>query len=149
MKPTIFTKKRTRLLCMVLLLGMLVGAVGCAIIPPKKPNIQEVDAEVLLEIKQKYLDLKGSSSMTTDDVTVVQYCGTYNGCVTLILTDQQSIYADFALEESIAGVTIVYPNANRIYAWKNGERYTLEEAYNENLLTKADIEDISYIYSFY
>ena len=114
--------------------------------PVEKPDINELDADVLLGVKQAYIDMlkeRGwSGEMTTDDVRVLEYCGTYRGCVAMMLTSNGSVYTTAICTDSVAGVQIMYSNSNQIYVCKDGEMYTLEEAYEERLLKRSDIRKI-------
>lgn len=114
--------------------------------PIEKPDINELDADELLLVKQAYLDMKiergWPDDMTTDDVRVLEYCGTYRGCIAMMLTDNQTFYATAIGTETVAGVPIMYSDSNRIYVCKDGAMYTLEEAYAERLLKKSDIRKI-------
>lgn len=119
----------------------------------EKPDIKEVDSEQLLQVKQTYLDMKMESgypdSMTTEDVFIEEYCGTYNGCIVMMFTDSEAIYAQAVRVVNVAGVRIRYNDANEIYAWNDGEMYTLEQAYVAGILSKSDIKNIRAIHNQY
>ena len=114
--------------------------------PIEKPDINELDADELLGVKQAYLDMEKKQGrggdMTTDDVRVLGYYGTYRGCIAVMLTDNKAFYTTEIWEESVAGVNFMYSNSNRIYVCKDGEMYTLEQAYEQRLLKKSDIQKI-------
>ena len=117
-----------------------------------KPDVREVESEQLLQIKQAYLDMRKSKSgypdyMTTDSVGVEEYCGTYNGCVVMMFSDSEAIYAQAICFVTVAGVRIRYNDANEIYAWKDGEMYTLEQAYVAGILSRANIRSIRDIHN--
>jgi hypothetical protein len=115
-------------------------------LPTQKPDVNELDADELLLVKQAYLDMKiergWPDDMTTDNIRVLEYCGTYRGCVAVMLTDNQTFYAAAIGTETVAGVPIMYSNSNRIYVCKDGAMYTLEEAYAERMLRRSDIRKI-------
>jgi hypothetical protein len=117
----------------------------------EKPDINDIDPDRLLQIKQAYLDMKtetmGHHDMTTDDVLVVKYCGTYNECVVMMFTDSQSFYTTAIRTASVAGVQFTYSDSNQLYAWKSGEMYTLEQAYEAKILRRSDIRDIRNIHA--
>ena len=119
----------------------------------EKPDIKEIDSEQLLQVKQTYLDMKMESGypdyMTTDDVCIEEYCGIYNGCIVMMFTDNEAIYAQAIRVVNVAGVRIRYNNANEIYAWNDGEMYTLEQAYVAGILSKSDIRNIRDIHNQY
>jgi len=119
----------------------------------EKPDIKEIESEQLLQVKQTYLDMKMESGypdyMTAEDVWVEEYCGTYNGCIVMMFTDNEAIYAQAIRVVNVAGVRIRYNNANEIYAWNDGEMYTLEQAYVAGILSKSDIRNIRDIHNQY
>ena len=119
----------------------------------EKPNIKEVESEQLLQVKQSYLDMKMEAGypkyMTTEDVCVEEYCGTYNGCIVMMFTDNEAIYAQAIRVVNVAGVRIQYNDANEIFAWNDGEMYTLEQAYVAGILSKSDIRNIRDIHNQY
>ena len=119
----------------------------------KKPDIKEIKSEQLLLVKQAYLDMKIKSGypdyMTTDDVYVEEYCGSYNGCIVMMLSDNEAIYAQAIHVVNVAGIRIQYNDANEIYAWKDGKIYTLEQAYVAGILGKSDIRNIRDIHNKY
>lgn len=119
----------------------------------EKPDIKEIESEQLLQVKRTYLDMKIESGypdyMTTEDVCVEEYCGTYNGCIVMMFTDNEAIYAQAIRVVNVAGVRIRYNNANEIYAWNDGEMYTLEQAYVAGILSKSDIRNIRDIHNQY
>lgn len=119
----------------------------------EKPDIKEIESEQLLQVKQTYLDMKMESGypdyMTTEDVCIEEYCGMYNGCIVMMFTDNEAIYAQAIRVVSVAGVRIRYNDANEIYAWNDGEMYTLEQAYVAGILSKADIRNIRDIHNQY
>lgn len=119
----------------------------------EKPDIKEIESEQLLQVKQTYLDMKMESGypdyMTTENVCVEEYCGTYNGCIAMMFTDNEAIYAQAIRVVNVAGVRIRYNNANEIYAWNDGKIYTLEQAYVAGILSKSDIRNIRDIHNQY
>ena len=119
----------------------------------ERPDVKDIDSEQLTQIKQSYLDMKMKTGypdyMTTDDVYVEEYCGSYNGCVVMMLSDNEAIYTQAIRDVTVAGVSIRYSNANELYAWKDGEIYTLEQAYTSGILTKSDIKKIRNIHYQY
>ncbi len=138
---TVVTALVVRIFLLLSLLGL--GVFG---IFAEKTDIDELDPEQLLSIKQAYLDMKQEmgypASMTTDDVYVEEYCGSYHGTVVMMLTDNETVYAQAVKIVKVAGVHICYRNANELYAWKEGKIYTLEEAYRAGILKKSDIRTI-------
>ena len=116
----------------------------------KGPKGNSPDPEHLQPIKQAYLEMKKETGypdyITASEVYIVEYCGTYNGCVAAMLSDNEAVYTQAVWDVTVAGVTIRYSNGNQIYAWKDGEMVTLEQAYAMRWLTKADIKTIRFLH---
>ena len=146
-------KKKTIIILCVCLAITLMGGIfvvttlrNIVPLPTQKPDVNELDADELLLVKQAYLDMKiergWPDDMATDDVRVLEYCGTYRGCIAMMLTDNQSAYASAICVANVAGVRIMYSDSNQIYVCKDGEMYTLEEAYKARILKRSDIRKI-------
>ncbi len=108
----------------------------------RRPDINEISSGQLLEIKHAYLEIKNvhyPEHMTTDNISVIEYCGTYNGCVVMMFTDSQAMYMQAIRVVNVAGIKIQYSDGNELFAYKDGEMYTLEQAYSNGFLTKSDI----------
>lgn len=139
----------------VLVASLAMNAFGVSVFGMfvEKPDIKEIDSEQLLQVKQTYLDMKMETGypdyMTTDSVCVEEYCGLYNGCIVMMFSDNETVYAQAIRVVNVAGVRIRYNDANEIYAWKDGEMYTLEQAYVAGILSKSDIRDIRDIHNQY
>ena len=149
MKPTIFTNKRTRLLCMVLLLGMLMGVSSCAATPGEGeettveiPEIEQPDAALLEQIEQDYHAYSHIGEEHKPE-TIGCYYGTYNGCVVFMFGRIVVISAQIF---RIAGCPFKFSAADPIYVWKDGEFFMLGEAYDQALLTKEQIQTIAAIH---
>lgn len=67
------------------------------------------------------------------------YYGTYNGAVVYLESGQLSAVT----EKEVAGETFVWPRSFVIYAYKDGEFYDLETAYEKGVLTKKNIKSIA------
>ena len=123
--------------------AILIMALVCLIsfgVFSKMPNIQEIDSETLLQIKQDYV--KSTDGILADDVKVLEYCGTYDGCIVMMLSHKQAFYSDVIVKTRVAGIAFQYSNANQLRVWKNGTFYTLEQAYEEGLLSRSNIRSV-------
>ena len=149
-KKNIYLTVLVIFITVVIVISLVVNAFGMFV---ERPDVKDIDSEQLTQIKQSYLDMKMKTGypdyMTTDDVYVEEYCGSYNGCVVMMLSDNEAIYTQAIRDVTVAGVRIRYSNANELYAWKEGEIYTLEQAYTAGILTKSDIKTIRNIHYQY
>ncbi len=71
--------------------------------------------------------------------------GTYNG-TQVLMTDVYGSYDDVVLTETIGDLTFTYSSSNRLYAFNNGIKYTLTEAYENELLTYENLQCINSSY---
>jgi len=98
------------------------------------------------EIKQSFLDSRTRAwwpDASTDDVFVLDYYGTYDGCVVVRMTDRFTGHLAVITYEDIDGVRLVYSSSNKAIAWKDGHFYGLQDAYSQGLLQKGDIEEVA------
>jgi len=98
------------------------------------------------KMKQDYLEShtwQFQADATIDDVFVQNYYGTYGDCAVVIIYDGFSAYLTVITSETIDGITITTSDSNTIRAWKNGEFYSLQDAYDLGFLTKSDLKKIS------
>ena len=132
---------------------LAINALGASVFGAfaEKPDIKEIGSAQILLVKQDYLCMKAEKgypdTMTADDVYVEEYCGNYNGCIVIMLSDNETVYSQAIRFVNVAGVRIRYNDANEIYAWWNGEIYTLEQAYADGILSKSDIRKIRDIHN--
>ena len=141
---------------MVLLLGMLVGVTSCAATPGKgeettveNPDVDQPDAALLEQIKRDYFYHFYNSFYEYDPETsvIVDQCyGVYNGCVAVRLSAVG--YGDYfgvLMDEEVENVVFHYWSSQKIEVWKDGVFYSLQEAYDEKLLTLTDLQSIAKI----
>jgi len=74
---------------------------------------------------------------------VYKYYGTYDGAAPVIMQGTNIDYATEICEETVAGYTFIYPCYNLITVWKDGEFYSLQEAYDLGILTEEQIGQIA------
>ncbi len=126
-------------------LGLSVFSVFAA-----KPDISELDREQLIKLKQVYLEeMKNNEELTADDVTILEYCGTYNGCSVMMFTSRGTLYLTAIEVVNVAGINFLYSDSNKLYAYKDGKIYSLEQAYENGFLTKINIVNIRDIHNKY
>lgn len=86
--------------------------------------------------------------MTTDEVYIEEYFGTYNGCSVMMMSSSFiGGYTDAIDYCDVAGYVFVYGSGQHHTIYRNGEFTTLERAYQKGWLTKEDIKNIYYYYS--
>ena len=92
---------------------------------------EDEDGEIVLIVYEK--------KYTTNDLALV-YHGTYNGYVAVLINGPW-FYPDVVKNFLIAGVIIHGPQTPEV--WKDGEFYSLQEAYNLGFLSDGDIRSIA------
>ena len=127
-------------------------------------NKQEVtlDEELSSEIKQAYTERYPRSGKTVDDVIIDKYYGTYNDCTALM---NETYYAALMIRydndthstvigsEIVGGVEFNYSEGERILIYKiikgkiicEEPFYSLQAAYNNNWLTKENLQSIAFV----
>jgi len=102
-------------------------------------------AETEAKIKQDYLsfDVSTDPVTTAEDVVLRYYYGTYDGSVATKIGYWFYGYLAVIIYEHIDGITITYPSTHKILVWNDGNFYNLQEAYDNGLLTKDDIQRIA------
>ncbi|MCL2140508.1 MAG: hypothetical protein FWH42_02350 [Dehalococcoidia bacterium] len=111
-------------------------------------EMPELDAETELMVRLSYLARLAEAGYTgfkIDDIFVDYYYGTYNECVAVMMSAKGMEYLQVVTFSEDG--TVSYSNSNRILAWKNSIFYSLQEAYDQGFLTRADLQRIADIHS--
>jgi len=130
-------KKLVSIWAFMIVVTMGVIMVGCG---------SGLEPKTELLVKQTYFDdLKneGWSDLVLSDVYVIKYYGTFDDCVVVMMSTKKSMYTQALWKEEVGGVIINYSNGNRILAWKENKFYELQEAFNNEFLTKTNLEIIA------
>ena len=93
---------------------------------PKNPTFLSAEAEN--KIKQTFLDeFNANSDMamfyTIEDVTIQNYCGTYNGSVVVFLQSWQ-LHTMSHRSETVAGIRFAYNDGNGLRVWTEQQALT-------------------------
>ena len=98
------------------IIATVVFVLLAALVLVSKRNTNNVDLDA---IKRSYLDamMKAGypSDMTTEDVFIDEYCGTYKGSVVVMISDSQTFFTTAVETETVAGVKILYSDGNEAY----------------------------------
>ncbi len=93
-----------------------------------------------------YYRVSISPAISEEKVTRVDFnYGTYNG-TQVLMTDVYGAYDAVVWAEAIEDLSFTYGSSNRLYAFNNGIKYTLTEAYENELLTYANLQYINSSY---
>ncbi|MCL1811667.1 MAG: hypothetical protein FWG41_05580 [Methanomassiliicoccaceae archaeon] len=106
---------------------------------------EPLNSEMEMKIKQDYFNqitkIKFPEA-TIDNVGINKYYGTYNGSVVVKMSDLTG-HLIMMISETVGGITINYPDTNKALVWKDGNFYSMQEAYDLGLLCKDDLREIS------
>lgn len=112
----------------------------------RMPTIDNLSDEVILKIKQTYLNKLNSkfpkSDHSIEKINIKHYFGTYENSVVVMMEGDLFSNLAFLLNFSIDDVEFVY-NREKITVWINDTFYDLKDAYDRGLLSKSDIEKIA------
>ena len=127
--------------------------------PPQKPGTYPgLDAETELRIKLDFLVFMGvdiHKNPDKVDYLRLDYFGTYNGCVALMMSGGGLMFAQATTGYGIAGLHFGYSSSQQIEIWKPddhgeaGHFYKLNAAYDLGFLTEDDIRSIHKSYYTY
>ena len=78
----------------------------------------------------------------------VEYCyGTYDDCVFVMMIGEGISTSQANRDVEVGGVMFHYRDGNYIEVWKDGEFYSLEEAYEQGLISDADLTEVADIHN--
>ena len=102
-------------------------------------------AETEMRIKQDFLEfhtkpISRDPDATVDDVEILEYYGTNNICIAVMMTDRFTGYLTVVVSETVDGMTFYYGSSNRMLIWADGKFHHLQEAYDKGLLNKEDLK---------
>ncbi|MCL2522402.1 MAG: hypothetical protein FWE36_06045 [Erysipelotrichales bacterium] len=107
---------------------------------PRKLNDETVTQIKEDAVRLIYLDI----CLTTEEDIVFFYYGTYNDYIVVMMHNWKAGYFRQVTEDILG---IIYPNTGQhIRLWKKGEFHRLSPAYEQGLLTMADLEEIANIH---
>lgn len=108
--------------------------------PSADPVVQEPEASIDTSAPSQDLIDRIEATLSSDVFYVRGYYGTYNGASAVKIGGGSELTV--ITEVTVADVEFVYPTHVQIKIWKDGTFYSMENAYDQGLLTKADIEMI-------
>ena len=104
---------------------------------PAEFKLEMPSEELLRQIEQDF-------SSGEDVYNVKNYYGNYNGSIPVMFLMPEN---GAIRSVEVAGSYIHYNGGNSIWVWKDGDFYSLDEAYELKLLTKDDIAMIAYFHN--
>ena len=143
MKTPTFTTKTT-LFCKLLLLllaALLLVSCNQAVKMPSDKTLRQIELDYGRHMFGEEYD-----PAVHGEVSVSKCYGVYNGCVAAIFSGQWDAPA-VHMDVTVADVVFHYANGFTIDVWHDGEIFTLQEAYDQKLLTKGNLQTIADIHN--
>ena len=91
-------------------------------------------------IKKDYIERFIVRDKNADGIVLDYYGGNYNGCEIVMLDAE--CHDPETRTEQIGDSTITYYDSNQLYAWSDGEFYTLPDALSSNKLSSENVTSI-------
>jgi len=135
-------KSKIKIIALSLMLVMAsIVLLGC--VNNNGGNMARLNATIATEIRQAYFNefVKPLDDGTQlSDVKILVYYGTFGESVVVVLNSgaRQAIG-----QETAAGIEINYADSRRIWVWNDNNFHTLQEAYDDSLLTVGNIQTIA------
>lgn len=76
---------------------------------------------------------------TTEDVILENVMGDFDGAYIMMASTKDMAFIDAETTETVAGVEFKYKDGQKLTLWKDGEFYSLSEAYEAQLVSESDI----------
>ena len=91
---------------------------------PKPKDPQELSEEISFRIRSTAAsdyrkNRTDARKAMADDFTIIEYCGTYNDCVAIMLTDIYTGYTGAFRTEMIDGLSFCYNSGNTLQIWRD------------------------------
>ncbi len=74
---------------------------------------------------------------------IERYYGSYDGAVAVMLRGSKMEYTSSDYTETVAGSIIRCNYGNSVRVWKEGSFYTMQEAYDQGILTAEQVAEIA------
>ena len=87
---------------------------------------------------------------TVDDITFKPFLGIYGGSLVAVFYGNKyhGVHFEHVISLEINGLDFSYSNGYPVLVWNNNSISTLEEAYGQGLLSKANLESVHSLYIF-
>ena len=106
-------------------------------------NNPVIDSSLELQIRQSFAD---KHSVNTDTVSVEFYYGTFNGISVVLMASTEFIPGDAVTTVTVSEISFVFPTANVFSAWREGNFYSIQQAYDNDFLTRTQLQTIKNIH---
>ena len=111
-----------------------------------------IDRQLASEIKTAYCKFTcdknygGEQRFSPSDMYVLRYEGKIGDCHIVMMGGDEINYTQAMRGVDVAGYSIVFGDGQPVYAYHNGNFYTINQAYEAELLSKEDVYQIGTIF---
>ena len=114
--------------------------------PEYMKDPEHMDPALALALRKDFLkfliDTDGRpGEWKLSEIWVQTYFGNYSGCEVVYMESQLN-HTDALRPVKIGEYTVVFPNGQEVYAYKDSRFYTLKEAFDAGWITGSDVYDI-------
>ena len=140
------TRELSKIVAIVLIVMVLVMILsGCGRTYPR-PSL-DIDPELELEIRRTMMqDFEQSPNITEpvsiDDFWVEFYYGTYNGVSVVFMRTTKFAGGDAMTTVIVSGIEFIFPTTIVFSAWRKGNFYSVQQAYDNGWLTRPQLRTI-------
>ena len=121
-------------------------------VDPHKYDCEGIEQAVASEIKIAYCKFTceknygGDLRFEPSDMVVIRYEGKIGECHIVMMGGDEIDYADAERVEVVAGYALLFGNGQPVYAYHDGDFYTIGEAYEAGLLSSENVYALSLIF---
>ena len=146
MKKCVSKKRFVAILTIAIL---LVGGISSFLIYYLTPQpLVPLTEEQEIQVKEWYIEnIRPNSDLTTDQLYVEHYFGTYNDCIVanVSIKEFSGGYAG-GQTDWVAGCKFIFPTYY-LLIYRDGEYNSIKGAYKDGWISFKDVKDIHYYYS--
>ena len=117
------------------------------LIPVHEFDVDTIEQAVSSEIKWTYYqklsnEAIGESLILPEDLFISWYYGNFAGCEVVMIDGDNIDYTDACRPVEVAGYTIVFASGEPVWVYKDGQLFTVKEAYDTGVISKSDVYTI-------
>lgn len=111
-------------------------------------DCDNIDQQLASEIKIAYshytnnINYGGEQKFTPEDIYILRYEGEVGGCHFVMLGGDEIDYTTAFRSVEVAEYVVVFGSGQPMYANKDGNFYTLKQAYDNGYLSESDVYEI-------
>jgi hypothetical protein len=122
------------------------------LLPIHENDCQNMNQELSSEIKTAYFrfacekNFGGECTFQASDIFVSRYEGEVGSGHIVMMGGDGMMYTQAFRSVHVAGYTFCFSNGQPVYVYRNGYFYTVEEAYEANIISKSDVYQIATVF---